>query len=79
MKAAGNDIMLFSAGENREEGFIFQAYDLEYMDAAKAYRATLSDGRKASNKVLFNSSRRSAMHQRGDAMVAGIGHTGIAK
>ena len=56
MKAAGNDIMLFSAGENREEGFIFQAYDLEYMDAAKAYRATLSDGRKASNKVLFNSS-----------------------
>ena len=55
MKEAGNDLITFSSGEEREGGYILQAYDLLYVEAAKCYRATLSDGSKATDRVLFNS------------------------
>ena len=55
MKEAGNDIITFSAGDQREGGYILQAYDLLHVEAAKCYRATLSDGGKATYRVLFNS------------------------
>ena len=55
MKEAGNDIITFSAGEEKEGGYILQAYDLLHVEAAKCYRATLSDGNKATDRVLFNS------------------------
>ena len=50
MKEAGNDILTFSAGEERKGGYIFQAYELVYVEC---YRATLSDGNKATTESFI--------------------------
>ena len=60
MKEAGNDILTFSEGEERKGGYIFQAYELVYVEC---YRATLSDGNKATERVLFNSSQNTSVEE----------------
>ena len=52
MKEAGNDSLTFSAGEERKGGYIFQAYELVYVEKGKCYRATLSDGNKATESFI---------------------------
>jgi hypothetical protein len=63
MREEENDILHFSTGAEREGGYVMQVYGVTYVEDSKSYRATVSDGTKATDKVLFNSSLNEKVEQ----------------
>ena len=63
MKATENDIVAFASGNSNEEYYVYQVFDIDYINSAKCYRSVASDGIKSVNKIVFNSSLNSKVEE----------------
>ena len=63
MREEENDLLRFSTGAEKDGGYVLQVYGVTYVEDSKSFRATVSDGSKATDKVLFNSSLNQKVEQ----------------
>jgi hypothetical protein len=54
MREEENDLLRFSTGAEKDGGYVLQVYGVTYVEDSKSFRATVSDGSKATDKVKLS-------------------------